>query len=68
MFMKYDKKIMCPYCENEGTGYELLKEWDYTYLHVNYLICPKCKNKFRMNWGVKEDGIKVAYTIPRGKS
>ena len=66
--MKYEKPMTCPYCNYKGTEYELLKEWDYTYLHVNYLSCPKCNNKFRMNWGEKEDGTKVTYTIPKGKA
>lgn len=66
--MKYEKLIICPYCGRKDTGYDLLKEWDYTYLHVNYLNCPKCNNKFRINWGEKEDGTKVAYTIPKVKS
>ena len=63
--MRYEDAITCPYCGHKGKNYGFLKEWDYTYLHVNYLQCPLCNEKFRMNWGTKENGTKLIYTIPR---
>lgn len=66
--MIYQQDLTCPYCGFKGRNFALLKEWDYTYLHVNYLNCENCNNRFRINWGEKEDGTKVFYTIPRPKS
>lgn len=63
--MRYEKILKCPYCGKEGKGFVLLKEWTYTYLNVNMLRCPKCNEKFRINWGEKENGEYVEYTIPK---
>lgn len=66
--MHYESPISCPYCGHIGKDFEFLKEWNYTYLHVNYLQCPQCDNRFRMNWGEKENGKTLIYTIPRGRT
>lgn len=63
--MKYDKTLKCPYCGWKGDNFIFLKEWTYTYLMVNMIQCPKCNKKFRINWGEKENGEKVEYTIPK---
>ena len=66
--MKYEQPVTCPFCGSKGVNFPLIGEWDYTYLHVNYLKCPSCNEKFRINWGEKEDGTKLVYTIPRQQS
>jgi predicted RNA-binding Zn-ribbon protein involved in translation (DUF1610 family) len=63
--MRYERSLKCPYCGREGKDFTFLKEWTYTYLNVNRFQCPECKEKFRINWGEKETGEKVEYTIPR---
>ena len=66
--VKYQGEITCPFCGHKGKDFEVQKEWTYTYLFVNYVCCPSCDQKFRINWGEREDGTKVEYTIPRSKS
>lgn len=64
--MKYNGKIRCPYCKVESNSFEYVREWTNNMFVVNEVKCSSCSELYRIYFGEKKDGTKIAYTIPKG--